>query len=382
MIIFFSIFFTVYTALNYYIFIRGWQVLAAYPFLKPFYIVLFVLVAYSYIITKIFYKYLHPAVHDVLTWIGSFWFAFFVYFILSILIIDIIRLIGFQFHLFPQFIVHNYEKVKLITTAVVIFLVSIIVIKGYINTRCINIKTLEIDIPKGSSNLNELNIVMAGDIHLSPINGEKFLSGIVEKINSLKPDIILFPGDIVDDRAEVLKRLGIGESFKKLKSKYGVYTSNGNHEFINGVEEADKYMKEFGLKVLRDEEVKINDNFYITAREDRSISGFTGKRRKTLEDILTNVDKSYPVILLDHTPSELDEAKNNGIDLQLSGHTHHGQFFPGNLITNLVYEISWGYLKKENTHYYVTCGAGTWGPPVRNVSKSEIVNIKVKFVKS
>jgi len=78
----------------------------------------------------------------------------------------------------------------------------------------------------------------------------------------------------------------------------------------------------------------------------------------------------------------LDEAKNNGIDLQLSGHTHHGQFFPNNLITKLVYEISWGYLKKDNTQYYVTCGAGTWGPPVRNASKSEIVNIKVKFVKS
>ena len=382
MLIFFTIFLSVYTALNYYIFIRGWQVLAAYPFLKPFYIILFILVAYSYIITKVFYKYLHPTVHDVLIWIGSFWFAFFVYFILSIVVIDIIRFVGFHFDLFPKFITGNYEKAKLLTAAAVIIFVSIIVIKGYINTRSINIKTLEIEIPKGSSQLNELNIVMAGDIHLSPINGEKLLSDIVEKINSLNPDIIFFPGDIVDDRAEVLKRLGIGESFKKLKSKYGVYASNGNHEFINGVEEADKYMTEFGLSVLRDEAIKIDDKFYVAAREDRSIFGFTGKSRKTLEDIIAEVDKCYPVILLDHTPSGLDEAMNNGIDLQLSGHTHHGQFFPGNLITNLVYEVSWGYLKKENTNYYVTCGVGTWGPPVRNASRSEIVNIKVKFVKS
>ena len=382
MLIFFTIFFSVYTTLNYYIFIRGWQVLVAYPFLKPFYIVLFIVVAYSYIMTKVFYKYLSPPVHDVLIWIGSFWFAFFVYFILSIVVIDIIRFVGFHFGLFPNFITGNYEKVKLMTAAAVIILVSLFVIKGYINTRCISIKILEIEIPKGSSRLNELNIVMAGDIHLSPINGEKLLSDIVEKINRLNPDIILFPGDIVDDRAEVLKRLGIGESFKKLKSKNGVYASNGNHEFINGVKEADKYMTEFGLTVLRDEFIKIDDNFYVAAREDRSISGFTGKRRKSLEDILTGIDKSYPVILLDHTPSGLEEAKNNGIDLQLSGHTHHGQFFPGNIITNLVYEISWGYLKKDNTQYYVTCGTGTWGPPVRNVSKSEIVNIKVKFVES
>ena len=382
MLIFFTIFFSVYTALNYYIFIRGWQVLAAYPFLKPFYIAVFIIVAYSYILAKALYNYLPPVVHDVLIWIGSFWFAFFVYFILSTLVIDIIRFAGFQFHLFPEIIVKNYERVKLITAAIVLILVSVIVIKGYINTRNIHINTLDIEIPKGSSKLSELNIVIAGDIHLSPINEEKFLSNIVEKINSLNPDIILFPGDIVDDRAEVLKRLGIGESFKKLKSKYGVYTSNGNHEFINGVEEADKYMKEFGLTVLRDEAIKIDNNFYVVAREDRSISGFTGKNRKSLEDIIAGVDKSYPLILLDHTPSGLDEAKNNGIDLQLSGHTHHGQFFPNNLITKLVYEISWGYLKKDNTQYYVTCGAGTWGPPVRNASKSEIVNIKVKFVKS
>ena len=98
------------------------------------------------------------------------------------------------------------------------------------------------------------------------------------------------------------------------------------------------------------------------------------------EEIIKDIDRSYPVILLDHTPMQLEEAERNNIDLKLSGHTHHGQFFPGNLITKMVYELSWGYLQKGNTHYYVTSGTGTWGPPVRNVSKSEIVNIKVKFL--
>lgn len=88
----------------------------------------------------------------------------------------------------------------------------------------------------------------------------------------------------------------------------------------------------------------------------------------------------YPKILLDHTPFNLNEAIENNIDIQLSGHTHHGQIFPGNLITPLIYEISWGYKKKANTHFYVTSGAGTWGPPVRIGSKSEIVKIKIKFV--
>ena len=380
MAIFFLIFFTVYTSLNYYVFIRGWQALSSYPHLRIYYLILFVLIAYSYIIAKVFYNYLHPVIHDALIWIGSFWVAFLVYFILSLIVVDIVRFIGFKFGLFPTVISANYQLVKQSTALAVIIVVTFVVIAGYSNTRNIDIKKLEINIPKESSGLTELNIVMAGDIHLSPINEEKFLSNIVEKINSLNADIVLFPGDIVDDRAEVLKRLNIGEAFKNIKSKYGVYASNGNHEFINGVIPADLYMKECGINVLRDSVMKIDNAFYIAAREDRSISSFTGKKRKSLEEIIKDIDRSYPVILLDHTPMQLEEAERNNIDLKLSGHTHHGQFFPGNLITKMVYELSWGYLQKGNTHYYVTSGAGTWGPPVRNVSKSEIVNIKVKFL--
>lgn len=379
MLIFLLVFLSVYSALNYYVFIRGWQFLSIYPFLKPYYIVAFIVIAYSYVIAKILYNYLPPVIHDALIWIGSFWFAYLVYFILFLLVMDLGRFVGFNFELFPNSFTENYELVKQITTAVIMFTVTLIVVAGYYNTRNINTKTLNLEIPKNSTNLNELNIVMAGDIHLSPINDDKFLAIIIEKINSLNPDIVLLPGDIVDDRAEVLKRLKIGDSFKKIKSKYGIYASNGNHEFINGVEGADHFMKENGIEVLRDTFVMIDDAFIIAGREDRSINNFSNKKRKSLESILNGVDRLYPIILLDHTPVDLDNARKNGIDLQLSGHTHHGQMWPGNVITNLIYEISWGYKMIGDTQYYVTSGAGTWGPPVRTGSRSEIVNIKVKL---
>jgi hypothetical protein len=367
--------------LNYYVFIRGWQVLSNYSFLKPYYLVVFVFAAYSYVAAKVFYKYLHPVIHDIFIWVGSFWFAFLVYFILSLVVVDILRFTGFKFELFPNIILNNYETVKLITTGIVIMLVGVIVILGYLNTRSVVVKKLEISIPNTGSVLPGLNVVMISDIHLSPINNEKFLSGIVEKINELKPDIILMPGDIVDDRSEVLNRLKIGGSFKRLKSKYGVYASNGNHEFINEVESADRFMEENGIIVLRDSAVLIANSFYVAAREDKSISNFTNKKRKKLNSILTDADKTLPVILLDHTPVKLEEAEINGVALQLSGHTHNGQFFPGNIITNLVYKLSRGYLKKGNTNYFVTSGVGTWGPPVRNASNSEIVNIQIRFRK-
>ena len=105
-----------------------------------------------------------------------------------------------------------------------------------------------------------------------------------------------------------------------------------------------------------------------------------GSERKPLDKLLKNVDRDYPIILMDHQPFHLEEGQKNGIDLQVSGHTHHGQIFPFNFITNKVFELSWGYLQKGDTHYYVSCGVGTWGPPVRLGSRPEIIKIALHLV--
>lgn len=381
MALFFIIFFTVYTSLNFYVFIRGWQVIAAYPILKPIYAVLFVLVAYGYVIAKVLYKYLNHLTYDIILGVGAIWFAFLAYFILSLLLIDILRLFNGWFNFFPSVITNNYESAKRITAIVVIALVGLIVFLGNLNKRNIEIRNLEISIPKGESKINELNIVIASDIHLSPIDGERLLVRIVDKMNSLNPDIILLAGDIVDDKARVLEERGIGESFRKLKSKYGIYSINGNHEFINEVDSCVRYAEKFGIIFLRDRYELIDSSFYVIGREDTSMIQFTGVNRKPLHEIISTIGTNHPKILLDHTPFKLEQAQQNNIDLQLSGHTHHGQIWPANIVTNMIYEISWGYKKKGSTHYYVSSGAGTWGPPVRTGSRSEIVNIKVKFIK-
>ena len=94
---------------------------------------------------------------------------------------------------------------------------------------------------------------------------------------------------------------------------------------------------------------------------------------------MAGIDKRYPIILMDHQPFHLAEAVQNGIDLQLSGHTHYGQMWPFNYITKMVYELPYGYLVKGSTHIYVSSGVGTWGPPVRIVADPEIINIRMKF---
>lgn len=379
MALFFTIFFTVYTALNYYIFIRGWQALHSLPWLKPFYVAIFIIAAYGYVFAKLLYKFLPSIIYDIWLGIGAIWFAFFVYFILLLLGLDIIRLFNSFFHFFPKYIYNNYENTKKITAIIVIALAGLIVFLGNLNKRDITIKNLNLTLPKGNGKFNELNVVMASDLHLSTIDGERLLSKIIDKINSVNPDIVFFGGDIVDDKAMILKDRGIGESFKRLNPKYGIYSITGNHEYINGVEPSVKFMEDYGMKVLRDEYELIDSSFYLVGREDVVMKQFTGKARKTLEEIISPFNSDHPKILLDHTPVRLEQAEKNGIDLQFSGHTHHGQIWPGNIITNMIYELSWGYLEKGKTKYYVSSGAGTWGPPVRTGSKSEIVNIKITF---
>lgn len=376
--IFFIVFISIYTLINSYIFIRGWQSLSYLPFLKPFYIIIFFLFSFSYIFIKIFSEKIPPFLHDSLLWIGSFWFAFLLYFVLILLLIDLVRLIDHFVPFLPASLSSPNNLTKLFLGLGSTILVLLICTAGFINRANIRIKTLELTLPKKNSSLNELNIAMFSDLHLSPINDEDFLKKIIAKVNELKADIILLPGDIVDDKPVILNRNGIGSSLKQIESKYGTFACTGNHEFINGADNSVKFMEDNKIKVLRDSIIKINDSFYIIGREDRGGS-FMGNMRKPLNEILKNKTENLPTILLDHTPSGLNEAKENMIDLQLSGHTHNGQMFPLNFITGLIYEVSWGYLKKDDTQYYVSSGVGSWGPPVKLASDAEIVNIRIKF---
>ena len=380
MSLFFIIFFTVYALINSYVFIRGWQALAFFPLLKPFFVVIFLIFSLSYIFVKIFAERIPAFIHDPLLWIGSFWFAFLLYFVLILFLIDLIRLADNFFSFLPVSLRALTDLTKLYLGIGVIILVLSIAFAGYINRTNFKIKTLDLTLPKKNSILTELNVVMFSDLHLSPINDDNFLNMIVQKVNDLNPDIILLPGDIVDDKAEILKRNGIGKSFRKLNPKYGIIACTGNHEFINSVEPSVKFMEEFGIKVLRDSVLNIKDSFYIISREDGSGNSFTGKRRKNLDSIISSTSRNLPLILLDHTPVRLNEAVNNKIDLQLSGHTHNGQMFPLNFITKMIYEVSCGYLKKGDTQFYISSGVGTWGPPVKLASDTEIINLKIKFI--
>ncbi len=378
MFIFFGIVFTIYGLINYYIIRRGLSIVPAEY--KTIFLIAVIFIASSYIAGRLIENVWISPVSIVLVWIGSFWLAIMTYCFLFLIVIDLFRLVNHFIPFFPSFITSNIEQSKRIVAIVIGVLVLSSVIGGYINTKMIVIKKYTIDIKKKAGDLKSLNLAVASDLHLGTINSYEFMYNVSEKINKLNPDVILLAGDIIDEDLGPVIKYDVGEHLQRLKAKYGVYAVTGNHEFIGGAEPAVEYLEKHNINVVRDKALKIGNAFYIIGREDRASRQFSGKQRKELSDIIKEVDKSLPIIMMDHQPFNLEQASQNGVDLQLSGHTHNGQLWPFNYIVEKVYELAWGYRLINNTHYYVSCGVGGWGPPIRTGSRPEIINIKLNFV--
>ncbi len=375
--IFFSIVFTMYGLINLYIFSHGSSVLAAHPELYPWYLGVFLFFSLAFIAGRFLERVSITLLSSALIWIGSFWLAAMAYFLLIVVAIDVLRMLNAIVPFIPTSLFTPDAKLNTLLMSVIG--VAAIIIGGAINARTPRIKNLNLTIPKNSHPLKSLNIVAASDIHLGTIICKARLERIVEKINSLDADIVLLPGDVVDEDIGPVIKQNLGETLRKIKSKHGVIAITGNHEYIGGVNAACQYLVEHGITMLRDDVVRIADSFYVVGREDVSYNRGRQRQRKPLNELMNGIDKSLPIILMDHQPFRLHEAEENGVDLQLSGHTHHGQMFPFNYITKRIFEVSWGYKKKGNTHIYVSCGVGSWGPPVRVGNTPEIMNIKLIF---
>ncbi|WDC84721.1 metallophosphoesterase [Caloramator sp. mosi_1] len=167
---------------------------------------------------------------------------------------------------------------------------------------------------------------------------------------------------MIDDDIDVFERRRYGEILKNIKSKYGVYAVVGNHEYISrNIDKVKRCFDESGIELLIDD-VKELDGIYLVGRDDLASLRFNGKERRNIKDLVSNLDKNKLVIVVDHQPRNIKEVKEAGVDLQLSGHTHKGQFFPVNFITGRIYDIDHGLLQEDSFNLIVSSGFGTWGP--------------------
>ncbi|MDR0453941.1 MAG: metallophosphoesterase [Deferribacteraceae bacterium] len=237
---------------------------------------------------------------------------------------------------------------------------------------------ISVNKPLGAENVK---IIMVSDLHITTFTRTGAINSLVERINKLDADIVLLGGDIIDGGMRPFVEKDLSGFFSRLKSRYGVYMVMGNHEYYGGdTDSVVKGVMSAGIRVLRDEKLFLEPlGITLIGRDDISSAIFKGHPRAALKELMSGADLSKPIIVLDHQPQKkpVREALTNGVDLQLSGHTHSGQFFPFNLVVKKMYINSWKLWCEGSFNLIVSCGFGTWGPPIRTASYSEIVVIEL-----
>jgi len=375
-LIFFGTALLIYFSFNFYIYSRGLQAFSITPGWKRAYFILFWVVVSCFVIGEILEHTRSSLISEWIYRVGAFWLAFMLYFALTLLVFDVIRLANHFFHFLPELTQLFRFRLGLGTVA----LVSCLVVAGHINALNTQIRKFSLSIPKKITGSHSMRIVMASDIHLGALIGENREAKLVRLINAQKPDLVLLCGDLVDgDIASVLRK-NLGKHLQEIKSVMGVYAIPGNHEYIGGIQKTLPYLESINIKELRDKVLVLPNGVQVIGRDDRDNRQMGEEnRRKTLKELMVGLDKTFPVIVMNHQPFNLEETVDEGVDLQFSGHTHHGQLWPLNYITKAVFELSWGYLKKGNTNFYVSSGFGSWGPPVRLGNTPEVVVFDLKF---
>ena len=376
-IIFFSIFFLLFGLAGYYVYTRTNQAFSGTFSDSVTFLILYIFFLSSFFIGKLVEVYSIGFFSNTLVKIGSIGAGIFLYALLFVIFFDFIRLINYIIPFYPVFITADYQKTKLIVGIITLSIISVIIIAGYINAKNPKIRNLDITINKKQIGFDKLNIVAVSDIHLGTMVNKTKIKRLIHNIKQLNPDLALIAGDIIDDNIKVVKHYDLLNWFKDLNPKYGVYSCLGNHEYIGRAYNHLGYFEKNGIHMLKDTTLKIDDKFYIIGRDDIEGKSFSGKRRKSLDELTREIDFKLPVFLLDHQPYNLEKTAEFAVDLQFSGHTHKGQIWPLNYLTGLLFEEDWGYLKKKNTHFYISSGYGTAVIPIRVGNKPEIVNIKI-----
>jgi len=373
-LIFFSIVLTIYGSVNYYLFVRGLQVFALTLQMKQWFIVTFWTIASMFIVGNVLERTATSAFSEWIYRIGSFWMAFMLYLFIAVVFIDFVRTLNYYFHFLPPF----SQIMRFRMGLAVISIVSLVIVSGHINALWINVKQIPLTIHKKVSGSPEVKILMASDIHLGALIGERREKKLLDIIQEQKPDLVLLCGDLIDGEIAPVLRKNLGRHLQEIRTPLGVYAILGNHEYIGGIDKTLPYLKSINIKVLIDDTVALSNGIQLIGRNDRS-GNQASNGLKTISELLSGTDPEKPVIVMNHQPFNLDEVAKANVDLHLSGHTHNGQLWPFNYITKAIFELSWGLMKKGNTNFYVSSGFGTWGPTVRTGNRPEVVVFSLKF---
>ena len=336
--------------------------------------------------------------HRILKITSNYFLGIFMYILMVLFSIDIVRLI-------LKYAVHaSWIQSRIVFAAVgacCICIVIIISFSGIYHAKHIKVTPYKITVDKSAPDMDSLKIVLLADTHFGYNSGAVHAQEIVDKINEQNPDLVCIAGDIFDNEYDAVREPEkISEILRTIRSKYGVYACWGNHDLNEPIlagftfkhkKEDSKQLKDPRMKLflqnsniqlLEDEAVLIDNSFYVVGRKDASLIEKIEEKRKTPAQLTQKLDKDKTIIVIDHQPKELQDIADAGVDLDLCGHTHDGQTFPGNFTVKFLWENPCGYLQKGSMHNIVTSGSGVWGPAMRVGTDSEICTINLIFSNS
>lgn len=333
------------------------------------------------------------AVAIVIRRISTYWIGIMLYSLLYVVLFDLLRLIA------------KHTKLKntlLFSRGSVISIGSVVVacavatcLCGIFNARNIKVNEYSVTVNKSCGSDKHLKAVLVADLHMGYAIGVDHITNMVEKINQQDADIVIIAGDIFDNSYDGMDDPeGIKAQLKSIKSKYGVYAVYGNHDIDEKIlmgftfdwggkqlhnEKMTNFMKECNIKLINDESVLINDEFYLVGRRDTDKPGTEDGTRAEISELTKDLDKTKPIFVLSHEPDELQKTADAGADIDFSGHTHDGQLFPGNLTIGLFWENPCGMIKKDNMYSIVTSGVGVYGTFMRVGTDAEICSVDIDF---
>lgn len=332
--------------------------------------------------------------HFFLKKLNNIWLGFMLYTILILVVTDlIIFILGISKKVSKKTL--RSRRFVIISRGTALLIACAVTIYGVINAGYIRTTSCDVTVHKSCGDIKEMKVALVADLHLGYSVGVRHIEQMTEKINAMQPDLVIIAGDIYDNEYDAIENPDkIKELLARIQSKYGVYACWGNHDldeaiFAGFTFDSDKkktadnrmaeLLKDAGIHLLSDETVLINDAFYIAGRNDPSRARKTDSERASAGELLADLDKTKPIFVIDHQPKEFDELASAGADVDFSGHTHDGQMFPANIITSLMWDNSCGLWTKDNFTSVVTSGVGVWGPNMRVGTKSEVMEVNIKF---
>ena len=353
-----------------------------------------ILVLYAFFALSLLTSFLikRDPVHRILKVISNCWLGMYLYFLGFTAILVLLRFI-FAHTVLTKTWLYSPMGLKAVGLGAILFVTGMCI---YGMVHAVHIYTTRYEVP--SKKDAHLKIALVADLHLGYSIGSHQMEEMVEKINAEEPDVVVIAGDIFDNEYDAIYEPDrVADLLAGLKSRYGTYACYGNHDIEEPVlagftfrqsekKESDPRMDEFlknaNITLLHDEGTLIDGKFYLYGRPDAHRPGRGIETRKTPDEITADMDKNKPIIVLDHQPKELQELADAGVDIDLCGHTHDGQMFPGNLTIKLMWENACGYLQKGKMHNIVTSGVGLFGPNMRVGTKAEICPITIHFAKN